>query len=227
MNFKYKIVFALLIVLTSCAKDNYDEPGSFLKGNIVYNGEPINVEYNQVAFQLLEAGFVGVKPIDVNVAQDGSFSQLLFNGDFTLAFRPNQGPFVAPYTESEPYQLKLNGSQNLDIEVTPFYMIRNPQFSMSNQVLTSTFALEKIITNENAKDVERVSLYVNETQFVSGASNIKIADLGGGDIVDQNNITLSLEVPSVSQTYVFARVGVKIAGVEDMLFSPVQKITIQ
>jgi hypothetical protein len=71
-----------------------------------------------------------------------------------------------------------------------------------------------------------VSLYVNKTQFVSGADNIAIKDMVGTDIADPNNISLTVKVPPIvpKQNYVFARIGLKIAGVEDMIFSPVQKI---
>jgi hypothetical protein len=36
-------------------------------------------------------------------------------------------------------------------------------------------------------------------------------------------VTIPTIVPT--QNYVFARVGIKIAGVEDRIFSPVQKLT--
>ncbi len=44
---------------------------------------------------------------------------------------------------------------------------------------------------------------------------------------DLNNLQLSVPIPAITpaQNYVFARVGVKIAGVEDRLYSPIQKIT--
>ncbi len=64
--------------------------------------------------------------------------------------------------------VNINGSQTLDIEVTPYYMIRNPQITASGGNVNATVSLEKIITDANAKDVERVTLYVNKTQFVSG-----------------------------------------------------------
>jgi hypothetical protein len=72
-----------------------------------------------------------------------------------------------------------------------------------------------------------VSLYINKTQFVSGGDNIAATDLGGGAITDPNSISLNVTIPAITptQNYVFARIGVKIAGVEDMIFSPVQKIT--
>ena len=57
---KFKTILVLIIVttvFTSCEWDNYEKPESFLKGNIVYNGEPINVSYNDVKFELWEPGW--------------------------------------------------------------------------------------------------------------------------------------------------------------------------
>jgi hypothetical protein len=36
---------------------------------------------------------------------------------------------------------------------------------------------------------------------------------------------VSVQAISPTQAYVFARIGLKIAGVEDRIFSPVEKIT--
>ncbi|MGV3502743.1 MAG: DUF3823 domain-containing protein [Adhaeribacter sp.] len=232
---KHKLIWILGLFLSgglvSCENDNYEEPQSVLQGRIVYQGEPLPVAYNQVNFQLWEPGWQLKSPINVQVDQDGSFSQLLFNAPYKLIIQSAQGPFRAirnSATNSDTILVDLKGSQTLDIEVMPYYMIRNPQLSASGRNLTANFKLEKIITDANAKNVERVSLYVNKTMFVDQGNYLPEAfkDLAGADITDMNNVSLNLTVPAITpaQNYVFARVGLKIAGVEDMLYSPVQKI---
>ncbi|MBF9254607.1 DUF3823 domain-containing protein [Pontibacter sp. 172403-2] len=228
----YILWFALSLGLASCELDNYEAPDSSLKGRIVYNGEPINVGYDQVYFELWEPGWQEKSPINVVVDQDGSFSALLFNANYKLIIPASQGPFISnpnDATQSDTILVNLNGNQTLDIEVTPYYMIRNPQFSVSGRTVSANFGLEKIITDANAKDVERVSLYVNKTYFVDLGNNIAATNINGGDIADMNNISLSVEAPAITpaQNYVFARVGVKISGVEDMIFSPIEKVQIQ
>ncbi|GAB3027373.1 hypothetical protein GCM10027051_35280 [Niabella terrae] len=221
-----------LMVFSSCAKDNYDPPSSSFSGRLVYQGEPINLEYNQVNFELWQPGFGKSAAINVSVGQDGNFSSLLFNGNYKLVFTANQGPFYWPRNASgavDTVNVDISGSKQMDLEVTPYYMIRNPQLTVSGQTLTATCALEKIITNEQAKDVERVSLYINKTQFVSGnnTQNIAKTDIGGGDLTDLGNIVIQAEIPEITptQNYIFARIGLKIAGVEDMIFSPLQKLS--
>jgi hypothetical protein len=230
---KSKIYFFFLVavvVMVSCAKDNYDMPEESLTGRIVYNGEPLNVEFDQVRVQIWESGWQLRNPIDMTIKQDGSFSAVLFKGSYKMVIPAGQGPFMSnrnETTQSDTIALELNGSQSVDIEVTPFYMVRNSQFAKSGNAVNTTFSLEKIVTDANAKDVERVFLYLNKTQFVSGANNIRVVEIAGGDIADLSGIAMSAEIPEMipAQNFVYARVGVRLAGVQDLIFSPVQKIT--
>ncbi|KOH45489.1 DUF3823 domain-containing protein [Sunxiuqinia dokdonensis] len=229
---KIKLIILLGVVvgfLTSCEWDNYDAPGSMLQGNIVYNGEAINVSYNDVIFELWEPGWQLDIPIDVTVDQDGSYSALLFNGTYKLIIPSAQGPWrnnVNSTTGSDTVLVNLNGDMNLDIEVEPYYMIRNAQFSASGRDVTATFQAEKIITDAGARDIERVNLYIGKTQFVDFRGPVASAEIGGGDIANPSAISMTATVPSLTptQNYVYARVGLKIAGIEDMVFSSVQKI---
>lgn len=228
----YILWFAMSTMLASCGFDNYDPPKAALQGRIVYNGEPINVAYNEVAFQLWEPGWQTNIPIDVTVDQDGSYSAMLFDATYKMNFRPGQGPFMTlqnDQTNSDTILINLNGSQTLDIEVMPYYMVRNSQFSASGRTVSGSFGLEQIITGENAKNIESVSLYTSKTQFVDSRTSIASKNINGGEIMDLSNVALSVDIPSItpSQSYVFARIGVKISGVEDMIFSPVQRVEVQ
>jgi hypothetical protein len=219
----------------SCEWDNYDKPNAQLSGNLVYKGEPIGLSVGEVTFQLYEPGWQLVKPIYVSVNQDGAFSALIFDAKYKLIIPSNQGaPFMNiknTETNSDTIPVTLSGGLKKDIEVMPYYMVRNAVFTASGSVVTGTFKAEKIISDTNAKDIERVTLYINKTSLIDGRSdyNIGNSDLAGASIADPNSITLSLTVPAIQpkQSYVYARVGIKIKDVEKMVFSPVQKVTIQ
>jgi hypothetical protein len=222
------ITFIALIIATSlsCKKDNYKEPSSKLTGHLVYKGEPISVEYNQVKFELYQYGFGKTGPVSGTFQQDGSYAVLLFNGEYKFIIPNGQGPFKWKQTAAgapDTTTITLNGSQELDLEVTPYYMIRNPQLTGSGANVSGTFKVEKIITDASAKDLESVSLYINKTQFVSGADNIAVKTVDAKDLTDWNNVHVSVAVPA-GQSQVYARIGVKIAGVEDRMFSPVIEI---
>lgn len=238
-SFKYLSVIAIVLSFASCKKDNYAAPDSFLTGRLVYQGDSIQLERNQVSYQLYQYGFGKVGPIGGTFQQNGSYSQALFDGDYKLIIPNGQGPFMWKQDANgnpDSLSITMKGDQTVDLEVTPFYMVRNAQFSFnsSDSTINASFQAEKIITDPGmAKDIERVSLYINKTQFVSGGDNIAFKDLPGGSISDPANITLNVTVPftdkvmSTNQDYLFARVGIKMVNIEDMIFSPVEKVTIR
>jgi hypothetical protein len=230
-NFLYVILIALGVFSASCKKDNYKAPSSTFSGRLVYQGEPVNVSYNDVYFELWEPGWGKSTPINVNVSQDGAFSALLFNAAYKLVIPAAQGPFRSvkdKTTNSDTVPLTISGNLTRDIEVLPYYMIRTPKVAAAGRKLTATFGAEQIIKDVNARAIERVSLYVCKTQFVDGRNSIATGDLGGGDIVNPATISLQVDVPALvpEQKTVFARIGLKVAGIEDMIFSPVQEIAL-
>src|SRR5215210_5370655 len=147
----YILLIAIGASVASCKKDNYDAPESKLTGRIVYQGEPIGVENFQVPYELYQFGFGKVGAIGSSFAQDGSFSALLFDGDYKLIIPNGQGPFLWKQTASgtpDSVAITLRGSQTLDLDVTPYYMIRTPQFTaVGTDSITTSFKAEKIITD--------------------------------------------------------------------------------
>lgn len=220
------------VSLLSCKKDNFDEPASLLTGKLVYQGQSLGLERDQVPFELYQFGFGKVGPIGASFTQEGSYSALLFDGEYKLIVPNGQGPFIWKKTAAgapDTVNISLKGSQTLDLEVTPYYMIRTPQITGSAGKVNATFKADKIVTGANGKDIESVALYINRTQFVSqsGEDRVALTTLTGSAITDPNNISLQVTVPTLTpvQTYVFARVGIKIRDVEDRIYSPVVKLT--
>jgi hypothetical protein len=225
----YSILFlGLILGFTSCEIDNYDKPDAFFSGQITYQDDPIMVGYNHVKFQLWQSGFGNEGPIDVHVDQDGSFSARMFSGTYRLKLNEGDGPFKANFVNEQlgdTILVDLNGDTNLNIEVTPYYMVRNPQFSISGNTVEASASLEQIITGEDAKDIEHATLYLNSTMFVSNNNDENVAR-GDADISELSNLSMSVDIPGdITQDYIFARIGVRISGVEDMIFSPVEKLT--
>ena len=242
---KYMILPALALLLfglTACEKDSFEPPKSTFAGRLVYKGEPILVQSANtgstsdfpVFIELWQQAYNNRSSIRVPIAQDGSFTALLFDGDYKLIVPNGQGPFLwkrTPANNPDSLSVALRGSQQMDIEVVPYYMVRSPQFAISSQKVTGTVKLEKIITDAvNGKNVERVSLYVNKSQFVDSGNSISATDLAGSAVKDLNAVTITsgtLPTTVPSQSYVYVRMGLKISGVEDMIYTPVQKLAIQ
>lgn len=231
-SLKYLLVAGLGVFTFACKKDNYAEPQSLLTGSLLYQGDTIYVERNSVHFQIYQFGFGKVAPIsnDETFAQNGSYSAALFNGDYKMIIPNGDGPFMWKQTTGgapDSVSITMSGNQTVDLDVTPYYMIRNAQITAAGNSVTATFKAEKIITDANAKDIESVSLYINKTQFVSGSNNISATTVAGSDITNPASVSLSVAIPTITptQNYVFARVGLKIAGVEDMIFSPLIQVS--
>ncbi len=231
-SFKYFFIIFIATAIFSCKKDNYSSPNAILSGNLLYQSDTIYVERNAVHFQIYQYGFGKVGPIstDETFAQNGSYSAALFNGDYKLIIPNGDGPFISKTTATgapDSVSITINGNQTVDLQVTPYYLIHNTQITASGGNITANFKIDKIITDANAKDIESVSLYINKTQFVSGGDNIAHTDLAGSDISNPASVSLSVTVPDFVpvQNYIFARVGLRIAGVEDMIFSPLVQVS--
>jgi len=229
--------------LTACEFDNFEPPKSTFAGRLVYRGEPLLIQSANVAvgnnsdfpvfLELWQKAYNNRSSIRVPIKQDGSFSSLLFDGDYKLIVPNGQGPFLWKRTATntpDSVDVAIRGSQTMDIEVMPYYMVRTPQFTGSGRKVVGSVRLEKLITDAvNGRTVERVSLYVNRSQFVDAGNSINKADLAGSAITDLNSVSLTTaDIPPLSpaQGYVFVRIGLKITDVEDMIYTPVQQVNL-
>ena len=228
-------IFQLLTVmlggalLFSCEIDNFDAPDAMLEGRIVFEGEPINVEWGRVSYELFQDGFGRVGAIGSSFTQDGEFSHLLFDGEYKMIIPIGQGPFL-PLANSEgnadTILINLRGTETLDVEVTPYWMLRGTQLSAGEGSVGATFGLDQIVMGDDAREVENVTLYISKTAFANSQTNVARSNINGNSIEDFDNISLSVEIPDLqpTQSYVYASVGVKFAGVEDLIFSDTERL---
>jgi hypothetical protein len=227
--FQFLTLFFIATLVLACEKDNFDEPTTSLTGRLVYQGEPINLEYNRVGYELYQDGFGKVGPIGSTFTPEGEFSHLLFNGEYKMIIPIGQGPFLPLQNEkgqADTIFIDLNGSETMDIEVTPYWRFRNQVLIAGEGRVAATVSLEQIVTGDQAREIENVTLYVSKTAFANPQTNVATVGMGGGDITDPGSISLSVDIPDIQpvQNYVFASVGVKFAGVEDLLFSATERL---
>lgn len=233
------------------ALDNYEAPSSKLTGRVVYNGEPVQVRSNEVELELWEQDieeFELNQKIQVHVAQEGTFSAVLFDGRYKLNLLPGSGPWVTP-TPLDTIRFELRGSHTLDVPVTPYYVVRDEQFSYDRNAnapwgtVTGTFRVGKVNTS---RAVEYVGVYVGVTSFVDRINSLVIAnnvrERTGAAIATQLDASpelsdpISIAIPLPNTIYntnspakrekVFVRVGIKTQGVAHMIFSPIQEVAI-
>ena len=79
----------------SCKKDNYEAPSSTLSGRLVYGGDSIGLEKDQVPFELYQYGFGKVGALGATFTPEGRYSALLFDGEYKMIIPTSQGPFLS------------------------------------------------------------------------------------------------------------------------------------
>ena len=226
MNQSIRILAALAMSasLAACdfgVFDNYDEPNATLTGRVVHQGQSIGVRSNGVQLQLWQPGYDLEQSIPVYVAQDGSFSAQLFDGNYRLNLIDGQGPWV---NSSDTLDVQVRGNSTIEVPVTPYYTIDDPTTVHSNGAIEATFRVGSVNTT---RAVEYVGLYVSTTSFVDrGNMAVRIERPRSAIPSHADPITLSVTLPAslANRDDVYARIGVKTVGVSELIFSPVTRI---
>lgn len=215
---KQIIYILFLLAFCSCGLDNYDEPSSVLSGKVTYQGESIGVKGSgqKVQMQLYQDGYALKAPIPIYVSQDGSFQAVVFDGVYKLVSRDNNGPWV---NKRDTVVVAVKGATQCEYPVTPYYIIKNEEFSVKGNLLRSTCDIRQITAG---KSIASVYLLVNKTAFVDEVSSVARATISKpGDI---DHIKLEMDLRDRTEEILYARIGVQISGVSDILFSKIERI---
>jgi len=211
------IIFFAAVVFCSCEKDNYKAPSSILSGKITYNDAQIGLRSDGVQLELWQHGYQLFTKIPVFVAQDGTFSARLFDGDYKLVLLNGNGPWVS---SADSIDVKVSGATTVNVPVTPYFIITQSAFTRpTDSTVTATVSLQQI---DNSLPLEAVNLYVGSTSIVDQNRNIATTQIAAADIADITQpITLGLVLPANyrGDSLVFSRVGVKTAGVAEQIYT--------
>jgi len=216
-------IASLVLILAGCAKDNYKKPGAVLSGRVVYQGQPIGVRSNGVQLELWQHGYQVYSKIPVYVAQDGTFSTSLFDGDYKLVQLKGNGPWV---DKADSIDISLRGAASVDMPVIPYFTISNESFQKSGTNITASGKITKVSSNT----IERVSLYIGTTTIIDATNNTAVSNQTGTTLSDLSlpiTFTLALPASLSGRDYVYARIGVKTSGIGEMLYTQAQKIVLK
>ena len=213
-----------MLLFSSCEKDNYDAPASTLTGRVVYQDQPLGVRSDGVQLELWQSGYSLFTKIPVYVAQDGTFSASLFDGNYKLTRLRGNGPWA---DNTDTINIQVKGGTTVDVPVDPYFVIRNDNVQRSGNAINATFNIQRVNTT---KDLEYVRLYVGQTMITDQVRNEGSSTKMPADIADMSQpVTLSVNVPGsmASKEAVYARVGVKTVGVAELLYSQPVKINLK
>ena len=214
------LLVAGALFLAGCAKDNVDPPKSSLTGRVVYQDQAVGVRTNGVQLELWQRGYQLFTKIPVFVAQDGTFSATLFDGNYKLVRLRDNGPWV---NNTDSINVEVRGNTVVDVPVQPYFVVRNATFSNAGNVITASCQVSQAMSGRN---IESVTLFVNTTQFVD-TNNSLIGQVGKSGAALSNlsqPLTYSYTLPSNVRSVCYVRIGVKTQGVGELYYSPVQKI---
>jgi hypothetical protein len=225
------LTLLLTIIMAGCEYDNYEPPKSTLTGRVVYNEQVIGVRSNAVRLELRQRGpeypLWRTTPINVNIAQDGTFSAVLFDGNYKLTRVRGNGPWV---DQTDTIDVEVRGSALVDVPVNPFFVIKNEQITKGSNTIDATFNLQQVNTT---RQLERVNLYISSTNIVDANNQRASAEKGASGITNLSqpislNVNLSsLPAAVAGKDYVFARVGVKTVGIQELAYSAPVKIQLK
>ena len=222
--FSATVSLALFVLVAGCKKDNYSPPESQLTGRVVFQGQAVGVRSNGVQLELWQPGFQLNTKIPVYVAQDGTFSAKLFDGDYKLTRLKGNGPWA---DNTDTIQVQVRGATTLDVPVDAYFIVKGETFQKSGSNITTTFSLQRGNTTKNLEDVR---LYVGRTTIIDQSNNDGGTTKAAGTITDPTqpiNLSVALPASLADKEYVFARVGVKTVGVAELAFSMPQKIALK
>src|SRR5690625_71195 len=92
--------------------------------------------------------------------------------------------------------------------------------------VTISISVTEPLKTADSACIHDVSLYLKKTNFVYNRTSIAESHIPGHEIENLAALQLEVSVPEMTPTqdYVFARVGVRIAGVQHRLFSEIEVI---
>lgn len=245
---KIGTVVALLaaVALTGCKKDNFDPPTTWMTGRLVHNGEPVYMDgstsdANDEILQFFQDGFGKHEGWGIRVKYDGSFSSLLFDGEYKLMPKttityPWEWSGWPQHTDDEgkpvldTMVVRMRGDYRIpDIEITPYFDIRDFRMEVGVVNVTATFSVEALFPDDPEITATEAYLYMGPTQLVNSSTPVRQQ----AEAVTTGGETISISMPVSKyidgytnnfRNYAFARIAVKTSKSDRMLWSEIVRV---
>jgi hypothetical protein len=220
----YKLlVFAFMLAGIACKKDNLEPPASTLTGKVVFQDQPIGVRSTGVQFEIWQPGYQLFTKIPLNIKQDGTFSSLLYDGDYKIVRAKGAGPWT---DNTDTINVKVNGAATVDIPIDPFFIIKNATFEKVGSAIKGTFTIEK---NTTTKTVELARLYIGPNLVLDQNNNAANVQVLPAAITFGIPVSVTVNIPAAiaNDNFIFARAGVKTLGTAELLYTMSQKVQLK
>ncbi|HBG58596.1 DUF3823 domain-containing protein [Proteiniphilum sp. UBA1028] len=222
---RYYLFIALLIgiIFTGCEYDNFDEPKSTLSGSVVYEGNPVGIRNNGPQLELWQDGYQLRYAIPVYIAQDGTYSVSLFDGEYKLVRKAG-----APWEPqlSDTITINVKGNTVYDVPVKPYFTISKESFQHASGKITANFTVNKIVENAN---LAQVRLFIGHSVLTDQNKKEQVVDVDISGIIfgQQSSLSVNLSESLKKLDEVFIRVGVRANVTNEFYYTQVQKISLK
>ena len=208
------------MVLAGCELDNFDAPKAMLEGQVTYQGEPISVRSNSAEFQIWQDGYALDELIPVFIAQDGTYSVSLFEGEYKLVRRGGD-PWLPQLNDTIVVQ--VSGNTQVDVPVTPYINISNENFQMNGSTLSANFQIDQIVADTN---VQEISIMLSRNILLDRNINDfnKVIELESFEFGTSNSVAIEIPESLRDEGYLFVRIGAKSSMANELIYTHAQKI---
>lgn len=208
------------MVLAGCELDNFDAPKAMLEGQVTYQGEPISVRSNSAEFQIWQDGYALNELIPVFIAQDGTYSVSLFEGEYKLVRRGGD-PWLPQLNDTIVVQ--VSGNTQVDVPVTPYINISNENFQMNGSTLSANFQIDQIVADTN---VQEISIMLSRNILLDRNINDfnKVIELESFEFGTSNSVAIEIPESLRDEGYLFVRIAAKSSMANELIYTNAQKI---
>ena len=214
-----------LFLVTGCELDNFDEPKSEFKGRFVYEGEALQLRGtaydNDCMMYAYQEGpeYENRGAINLFVNYDGEFNSLMYDGFYKIVLRQDRGPWIP---RQDTIEVNIKGNQILDVEVTPYFLIKDTKIDFQNKVVKVKCKINQVVETAS---IDRAVIYISKTKLVDNVAKIaekSFTNLNPGE----HEFTFDLSDNGVTDAakFLYARVGVKARQGNDYIFSEVTQL---
>ncbi|WP_186973425.1 DUF3823 domain-containing protein [Bacteroides intestinalis] len=224
-NINSLILILGLFLVTGCELDNFDEPKSEFKGRFVYEGEALQLRGtaydNDCMMYAYQEGpeYENRGAINLFVNSDGEFNSLMYDGFYKIVLRQDRGPWIP---RQDTIEVNIKGNQILDVEVTPYFLIKDTKIDFQNKVVKVKCKINQVVETAS---IDRAVIYISKTKLVDNVAKIaekSFTNLNPGE----HEFTFDLSDNGVTDAakFLYARVGVKARQGNDYIFSEVTQL---
>lgn len=176
------VVSLLALSFTACEYDNYEPPAIRVSGQLTSNGA--NFLYDGAGsrslLKLIQKGYGKDDPgTPLYINQDGSFTQLVFPGEYWLTLDNNPYPFELPDFPSlgggmgyDSIHMNITSDVLRNFEVIPYYFISDFSATVErkNIVLTATVTKNPAVSQQNIPEPSFVRGFIGTNTLVNSGS---------------------------------------------------------